>query len=92
MRFESETVTCESCGAEINEDDDAGYEDCNLCRACATRQYKEWQETPCKLCGKKMKDIEGAHFWNDCEEYAHEQCVSKLSDKELEEQQWCNDY
>lgn len=94
MRFKGETVTCDSCGAEINEDDDYAHPDNeeHCCHACASRQYNEWLKEPCKLCGKPMSVEPSDAFWNIDDEYGHKSCVEKLSDEEIEKQEWCNDY
>ena len=93
MKFKGETVECESCGIEFNVDDDCRYPDTDeaVCPVCASKQYNNWLKEPCKLCGKPMKDEPSDAFWNIDEEYGHKSCVEKLSDAEVEKQEWCNE-
>jgi len=89
MRFKGETVTCEGCGREISEEDDQGYEDTPLCSGCSAREYQIYLKIPCALCGKPMG--ENADPWcNIDEEYAHDKCIKKLTDEQVEEAEWYN--
>jgi len=89
MRFEGETVTCDSCGAEINENDDHSHPDCDehLCRACTSKQYNEWLKEPCKFCSKPMKDEPEDAYWNFNQESAHKSCAEKLTEQQLEDEE-----
>lgn len=63
-----------------------------MCPVCASKQYNSFLKEPCKICGKPMSDNPSDCFWNACEEYAHKSCVEKLSNDEVEEGEWCNEY
>ena len=93
MKFKGETVECESCGIEFNEDDDNRHPDADdpLCPVCASKQYNNFLKESCKICGKPMGDNPSDCFWNGCEEYAHKSCVEKLSDDEVENGEWYNE-
>jgi len=91
MRFKGETVHCESCNREIAEEDDMGWEDNPLCSGCSARAYQAFINTPCKICGKKMGK-ESNPFYDENQDWAHGNCVDKLSDEELEEQCWSDDW
>ena len=94
MRFKGETVICDSCGAEINEDDDYAHPDNDehFCHACASRQYNEWLKEPCKLCGKPMGDEPEGYFYNCNSESAHKSCIEKLSPEDLDADEWSDEY
>jgi len=94
MRFKGDTVTCESCGIEINEDDDHRHPDADehCCPVCATRAYNNWLKEECQICKKPMGDEPSDAFYNFNSDSAHKSCVDKLSDEEIEESEWCNEY
>jgi len=94
MKFKGETVICDSCGVEINEDDDYAHPDSDehRCRACASRQYNNWLNEPCKLCGKPMKNETDGFYYNYNSESAHKSCAEKLSSEKLDEEEWSNEY
>jgi len=93
MRFRGEIIHCETCGREISEEDDCGWEDNPLCPECSAIAYSEYINTPCGICGKKMKEDLSEPWVNCNEEYAHGKCAEKLSEKKIEEDEWirCTD-
>lgn len=94
MKFKGETVTCEVCGIEFNEDDDHRHPDADepLCPVCASKQYNSRLISPCKLCGKPMRDESSGSFYNNNSDSAHKACVGKLSNKQIEDQEWSDEY
>ena len=94
MKFNGETVTCEACGIEFNKDDDCRHPDADepLCPVCASKEYNSWLNSPCKLCRKPMRNEPDGSFYNCDSDSAHKSCVKKLSDKQIEDQEWTDEY
>ena len=72
MRFLNDTVCCESCGREINKEDDKGGEDISLCRACRAKEIQKHRKTKCAICNSYHQD--------DYETLAHTECAYDWSD------------
>lgn len=92
MRFKGETITCDICGAEISENNNVGFEDTILCRGCSAVEYKNFLESPCIICGKPMKEDTSDTWYNSDSDYAHGKCIKTLTDQQIEDDGWTNEY
>ena len=91
MKFKGhyETESCDDCGREIATAHDFGFEDVHLCSGCSARRHQDFVKTPCKLCNKLMGDV--YPYWNPDGDFAHEQCINKLTEEEIEDGEWTNE-
>ena len=94
MIFEGdeENFICGDCLEEYPDDYLSWAEDEQICSGCMHQRYLEWKEELCALCDKPMKLEEKGCFHNCDDEYAHKSCVEKLSTKEIDEQEWSDEY
>ena len=90
MRFEGDTEECNDCGEIISSLNDFGFEDVNMCGACAVKHIVERKRSPCKLCKKPIGEAE--FMWDDdATNFAHKDCVEKLPE-EQQEDDWSDDF
>ena len=94
MLFEGDedNFICDDCLEEFPDDYCSWSEDEQICYGCMQERYLKWKEEPCVLCGKPMKIEEKGCFHNPDSDYAHKSCVDKLTEKQLMEQEWSDEY
>ena len=92
FKGDEDNFICDYCGEEFPSDYHSGSEDEDICCGCAQHAYLEWKKSPCKLCGKPMEQEEEEAYWNCDGDSAHKSCINKLTEEQIEEEEWTNDY
>lgn len=93
MNIEGFTVFCDDCNEEFSEFDDEGvFEDETVCPVCVAKRYNNWMNSPCKICGKPLRENLTNIWRNADDDYAHEKCIKKLSEEQIEEGEWTDEY
>jgi len=87
--MEGITVTCFRCHQTINNMDNVGLNEEDLCKPCFVGILKENREIICPLCNKMLGH--SVVYCNlDKDEFAHEDCVKKLPKDEQDD--WSEDW